>query len=209
MTAIDYHKILESFVYSEKDPLLFNSGFFLFFFCFFLMAYALFFKTSKARIYFLTLFSLYFFYKASNWYVVFIVLAAIVDFKLSNLIYSMSLGLKRKLLLWISIFLNLLLLFTFKYTDFFIGMMNDIGNNQINLLKLALPVGISFYTFENLSYTLDVYDGKVKPLNKFIDYLFFLSFFPKLMMGPIVRAKDFLPQIAKKPSVTNDQIGEG
>ena len=59
MTAIDYHKILESFVYSEKDPLLFNSGFFLFFFCFFLMAYALFFKTSKARIYFLTLFSLF------------------------------------------------------------------------------------------------------------------------------------------------------
>lgn len=209
MTAIDYHKILESFVYSEKNPLLFNSGFFLYFFCFFLMAYALFFKTSKARIYFLTLFSLYFFYKASNWYVGFIVLAAIVDFKLSNLIYSMSLGLKRKLLLWISIFLNLLLLFTFKYTDFFIGMMNDIGNNQINLLKLALPVGISFYTFENLSYTLDVYDGKVKPLNKFIDYLFFLSFFPKLMMGPIVRAKDFLPQIAKKPSVTNVQIGEG
>jgi D-alanyl-lipoteichoic acid acyltransferase DltB (MBOAT superfamily) len=88
-------------------------------------------------------------------------------------------------------------------------MMNDIGHTEINLLKLALPVGISFYTFENLSYTLDVYDGKVKPLNKFIDYLFFLSFFPKLMMGPIVRAKDFLPQIAKQPVVTKKQVGEG
>lgn len=209
MTGIDYHKILESFVYSEKNPLLFNSGFFLFFFCFFLMGYALFFKTSKARIYFLTLFSLYFFYKACNWYVGFIILAAVVDFKLSNLIYLMPEGLKRKLLLWTSIFLNLLLLFTFKYTDFFIGMMNEIGHTEINLLKLALPVGISFYTFENLSYTLDVYDGKVKPLNKFIDYLFFLSFFPKLMMGPIVRAKDFLPQIHKQPGVTKEQIGEG
>ena len=114
MTGIDYHKILESFVYSEKNPLLFNSGVFLFFFCFFLMGYALFFKTSKARIYFLTLFSLYFFYKACNWYVGFIILAAVVDFKLSNLIYLMPEGLKRKLLLWTSIFLNLLLLFTFK-----------------------------------------------------------------------------------------------
>ena len=209
MTAIDYHKLAASFVYSEQHPLLFNSGFFLYFFCFFLMAYALFFKTSKARIYFLTLFSLYFFYKACNWYVGFILLAAIIDFNLSNYIYSMSVGFKRKLLLWTSIFLNLLLLFTFKYTDFFIEMMNDVAKIQINVLKLALPVGISFYTFENLSYTLDVYDGKVKPLNKFIDYLFFLSFFPKLMMGPIVRAKDFLPQIAKKPSITQNQIGEG
>lgn len=173
------------------------------------MVYAIFFKNSNTRIYFLTFFSLYFFYKACNWYVGFIVIAAIIDFKLSNLIYRIPSGIKRKILLRTSIFLNLLLLFTFKYTDFFIGIMNDIGNTQINLLNLALPVGISFYTFENLSYTLDVYDGKVKPLNKFIDYLFFLSFFPKLMMGPIVRAKDFLPQIAKKPGVTKVQIGEG
>lgn len=209
MEGIDYHKILDTFVYSDKDPLVFNSGFFLFFFCFFLLAYLLFLKTSKARIYFLTIFSLYFFYKACNWYVGFIVLVATIDFKLSNYIYILPHSLKRKVILWASVFLNLLLLFTFKYTDFFIGLMNDIGNSNINLLKLALPVGISFYTFENLSYTLDVYDGKVKPLNKFIDYLFFLSFFPKLMMGPIVRAKDFLPQIQKQPSVTPAQVGEG
>ncbi len=209
MGDIDYHKLFDSFVYSEKNPLLFNSGFFLFFFCFFLVAYLFFLKTSKARVYFLTLFSLYFFYKACNWYVGFIVLAAIIDFKLSNIIYLLPTGNRKKWLLWTSIFLNLLLLFTFKYTDFFIGIVNDVTNSKINLLKLALPVGISFYTFENLSYTLDVYDGKVKPLNKFIDYLFFLSFFPKLMMGPIVRAKDFLPQIEKKPSVTKEQVGEG
>jgi D-alanyl-lipoteichoic acid acyltransferase DltB (MBOAT superfamily) len=173
------------------------------------MTYVLFLKTDKARIYFLTFFSLYFFYKACNWYVGFIILAAIIDFKLSNYIYILPVGFKRKLMLWTSIFLNLLLLFTFKYTDFFIGIMNDVNHSSINYLKLALPVGISFYTFENLSYTLDVYDGKVKPLNTFIDYLFFLSFFPKLMMGPIVRAKDFLPQIAKKPFVTKNQVGEG
>lgn len=209
MQDFDFKRVFESLLYNEKYPLMFNSGFFLFFFCLFLMTYFLFSKTNKARIYFLTFFSLYFFYKACNWYVGFIILAAIIDFKLSNYIYVLPVGFKRKLMLWTSIFLNLLLLFTFKYTDFFIGIMNDVSHSNINLLKLALPVGISFYTFENLSYTLDVYDEKVKPLNKFIDYLFFLSFFPKLMMGPIVRAKDFLPQIQKKPFVTKQQVGEG
>ena len=144
MEGLDYHKILDAFVYSDKDPLVFNSGFFLFFFCLFLLTYLLFLKTSKARIYFLTIFSLYFFYKACNWYVGFIVLAAIIDFKLSNYIYFLPHSFKRKFLLWTSIFLNLILLFTFKYTDFFIGLMNDIGNSNIKLLKLALPVGISF-----------------------------------------------------------------
>lgn len=209
MQDFDFKRVFESLLYNEKYPLMFNSGFFLFFFCLFLMTYFLFSKTNKARIYFLTYFSLYFFYKACNWYVGFIILAAIIDFKLSNYIYVLPVGFKRKLMLWTSIFLNLLLLFTFKYTDFFIGIMNDVSHSNINFLKLALPVGISFYTFENLSYTLDVYDEKVKPLNKFIDYLFFLSFFPKLMMGPIVRAKDFLPQIQKKPFVTKQQVGEG
>lgn len=209
MQDFDFKRVFESLLYNEKYPLMFNSGFFLFFFCLFLMTYFLFSKTNKARIYFLTFFSLYFFYKACNWYVGFIILAAIIDFKLSNYIYVLPVGFKRKLMLWTSIFLNLLLLFTFKYTDFFIGIMNDVSHSNINFLKLALPVGISFYTFENLSYTLDVYDEKVKPLNKFIDYLFFLSFFPKLMMGPIVRAKDFLPQIQKKPFVTKQQVGEG
>lgn len=209
MQDFDFKRVFESLLYNEKYPLMFNSGFFLFFFCLFLMTYFLFSKTNKARIYFLTFFSLYFFYKACNWYVGFIILAAIIDFKLSNYIYVLPVGFKRKLMLWTSIFLNLLLLFTFKYTDFFICIMNDVSHSNINFLKLALPVGISFYTFENLSYTLDVYDEKVKPLNKFIDYLFFLSFFPKLMMGPIVRAKDFLPQIQKKPFVTKQQVGEG
>jgi D-alanyl-lipoteichoic acid acyltransferase DltB (MBOAT superfamily) len=72
-----------------------------------------------------------------------------------------------------------------------------------------LPIGISFYTFENLSYTIDVYRGNFKPVTKFIDYLFFLSFFPKLMMGPIVRAADFIPQINKEPFVSDKQVGEG
>jgi D-alanyl-lipoteichoic acid acyltransferase DltB (MBOAT superfamily) len=93
--------------------------------------------------------------------------------------------------------LNLGLLFYFKYTNFFISILNDLQFTRISPLNLLLPIGISFYTFENLSYTIDVYRGHFKPVRSFLDYLFFLSFFPKLVMGPIVRASDFIPRYGK------------
>ncbi len=209
MKSIDLQKFLQSLVYNQKDPLLFNSAFFLLFFGFFLLVYLLFYKTKTARTYFLTFFSLYFFYKTCGWYVGFIVLSAVVDFNISIIIGETPSKHAKKLLLTISILLNLGLLFYFKYTNFFIGFINDVAHQNINPLQLILPIGISFYTFENISYTVDVYRGEFKPVTKFIDYLFFLSFFPKLMMGPIVRAADFIPQIDKKPFVTDAQMGQG
>jgi D-alanyl-lipoteichoic acid acyltransferase DltB (MBOAT superfamily) len=98
---------------------------------------------------------------------------------------------------------NLWMLCYFKYTNFFISLSNDLFATHFNPLNILLPIGISFYTFENLSYTIDVYRGEFKPARKFSDYLLFLSFFPKLVMGPIVRAHDFVPQI-NKPYVINE-----
>ena len=209
MQSIDLHKLLDILLYHEKDPLLFNSSFFLLFFGLFLMAYVVAYRFNALRVYLLSLFSLYFFYKTCGWYVGFILLAAVFDYNISHSIYKSNKKVARKALLVCSILVNLGLLFYFKYTNFFIGIVNDFATHQIDYLKLILPVGISFYTFENLSYTVDVYKGHFKPVNKFIDYLFFLSFFPKLMMGPIVRASDFIPQINKEPFVTNEQVGEG
>lgn len=209
MQGIDLHKLLDALLYHEKDPLLFNSSFFLFFFGFFLLIYVIGYRFSTLRIYLLTLFSLYFFYKTCGWYVGFILLSAVFDYNISKLIYKTEKKSSKKLLLVGSVILNLGLLFYFKYTNFFIGILNDFGSHNINYLKLALPVGISFYTFENLSYTIDVYRGEFKPVKKFIDYLFFLSFFPKLMMGPIVRASDFIPQINREPFISEKQVGEG
>lgn len=203
------HKFIEELSYNPKDPLLFNSAFFLIFFALFLLIYLAVYKKTAVRLYFLTAFSLYFFYKASGWYVVFILIAAVVDYNLSHLIYAATDKRKKKLLMITSVSLNLGLLFYFKYTNFFIDVVNGIASAHINPLKLILPVGISFYTFENLSYTVDVYRGTFKPVTKFIDYLFFLSFFPKLMMGPIVRAADFIPQINREPFVDERQLGEG
>lgn len=206
---IDFSQIPSLLLYNPDDRLLFNSGFFLYFILFFFLGYFLLRDKAQARIAFVSLFSLFFFYKACGWYVGLVILAAIVDFNLSTRIYKSRNVLKRKGLLIFSLILNLGLLCYFKYTDFFIGIINDIQTNQIQPLKLILPVGISFYTFENISYTIDIYRRSCKPVKHFMDYLYFLSFFPKLMMGPIVRAADFIPQIRKPVWLSKEDVSKG
>ena len=76
-------------------------------------------------------------------------------------------------------------------------------------MEIFLPVGISFFTFQSISYIIDVYRGRIEPLGRWIDYVFYVSFFPQLVAGPIVRARDFIPQIYKNPSVSKAEFGEG
>lgn len=209
MFDIDIDKLLGQLTYNAKDPLLFNSGFFLFFFCVFLLGYQFLYKRKVARVVYFTLFSLYFFYKACGFYFLFILLSAVVDFNLSNWLYRAQTKKMKNFILIFSIVINLGLLFYFKYTNFFIEIINDLKLGEVKPLNLILPIGISFYTFENLSYTIDVYRGKFKPVTSFLDYCFFLSFFPKLVMGPIVRAADFIPQIRKDIFITNSDISRG
>jgi alginate O-acetyltransferase complex protein AlgI len=206
---IDTDKLIQQLSYNAKEPLLFNSGFFLFFFCIFLLGYQFLYKQKLSRVIYFTIFSLYFFYKACGFYFGFILLSAVVDFNLANWIYTSTDQKRKKAILLFSIIINLGLLFYFKYTNFFIDIINDFKTNQIQPLHLILPIGISFYTFENLSYTIDVYRGKFKPVEKFLDYCFFLSFFPKLVMGPIVRASDFIPQIRKDIYITQEDVSKG
>jgi D-alanyl-lipoteichoic acid acyltransferase DltB (MBOAT superfamily) len=138
-----------------------------------------------------------------------VILSAIVDYVLSNAIFRQQDRRKKKLLLICSIVFNLGLLFYFKYTNFFIDTINNLFSAGFNPLNILLPVGISFYTFENLSYTIDVYRGHFEPARRFSDYLLFLSFFPKLVMGPIVRAHDFVPQINKPYIITENDFAKG
>ncbi|GEP94599.1 MBOAT family O-acyltransferase [Chitinophaga cymbidii] len=195
--------------YNEADPILFNSAFFLYFFAAFLLCYQLVRKHERGRVWVFTVFSLYFFYKACNEYVGLVILSAIVDFYLSNRIHREQREGVRKGLLWFSVLINIGMLVYFKYTNFFIGILNDLGAGRITPMHILLPIGISFYTFENLSYTIDVYRREIKPVDKFMDYLFFLSFFPKLMMGPIVRAADFIPQIRQPYVLNREDVGKG
>lgn len=202
MLSLDLLSFLKQFLYDPKNPLLFNNGFFVLFFSLFMLLYYAFRNDYKIRRYIFCFFSLYFFYKASGYFVALVIISAIADFFISSAIYRARNKTAKKALLFFSIIFNLGLLFYFKYTNFFITLSNDIFGNQINPLNILLPVGISFYTFENLSYTIDIYRGQFKPARKFSDYLLFLSFFPKLVMGPLVRAHDFVPQINKPYIIT-------
>ena len=128
---------------------------------------------------------------------------------------------KKKLWVTLSVCINLGMLIYFKYTNFLYelainfwhymgGVLNEQALQQLTYkpLDIFLPIGISFFTFQSLSYTIDIYRGQIQPVKRWIDYLFFVSFFPGLVAGPIVRAKDFIPQIYKKPVLLYNHLGE-
>ncbi len=207
--TFDIQAFLHQFLYDKKDPLLFNNGFFVYLFFVFILLYFAFRNNVRVRTNIFCFFSLYFFYKASGFFVVLVIISAIADFILSNAIYRQHNKARKKLLLTISIVFNLSLLFYFKYTNFFIDILNSGFNTYVGFLNIILPIGISFYTFENISYTVDVYRGEFVPVKKFNEYLLFLSFFPKLVMGPIVRAKDFVPQISRPYSINQEDFSVG
>ena len=209
MRHFSFEQLLNQFVYDPQNPLLFNNGFFIYFFAVFIILYYALRNVNNARSILVSIFSLYFFYKASGLFVIIVLLCAASDYWLSNLIYACTSQRRKKSLLVFSILINLGLLFYFKYTNFFIELSNQLFSGHISTLNILLPIGISFYTFENISYVIDVYRGEFAPEKKFVNYLLFLSFFPKLVMGPIVRAKDFIPQLHKPYFVSKSDFAQG
>lgn len=199
--------LIEVLKYNPLQPLLFNSGFFLFFFIFILVFYRFFWKNYRAKVLFLMIMSLYFYYKSSGVFFVLIIISSIIDFIAGKLIHESESPGYRKSMLVVSLVMNLGILGYFKYTNFFLDTLNQIGVGNFDMLDIFLPVGVSFFTFQSMSYTIDIYKGNLEPENKFLDFLFFVSFFPQLVAGPIVRAKDFLPQIQSDVKVTKQDIG--
>ena len=112
-------------------------------------------------------------------------------------------------LMWFSILLSLSILGYFKYANFFLWNWNMMVQGNFQPLDIILPVGISFYTFQSISYVVDVYKERLEPTRRWIDYLFFLSFFPALVAGPIVRADYFLPQLDKNEVPTSENVWGG
>ncbi|MFY7965433.1 MAG: MBOAT family O-acyltransferase [Chitinophagaceae bacterium] len=206
---IDFTAFFNQFLYNKDNPLLFSSGFFVYFFAAFISSYYAFKNNYKIRTWLFCLFSLYFFYKSSGAFVLLVIASAIVDFFIGNLIYEIPSKKSKKILLWVGLSFNIGLLIYFKYFNFILNTYNDFIGNNIKPLEVTTLIGISFYTFESISYMIDVYQRKILPARRFIDYLLFLSFFPKLVMGPIVRAADFLPQISKPYYVSEDDFSKG
>ncbi len=178
--------------------MIFSSGIFLLLFCGFMLIYSALQRRNTLRILYVIAFSLYFYYKSSGIYFLLLIFASLSDFTLGAAIARTTSQRLRRMFVALSVVVNLGMLAYFKYTNFFIEIGEGImGRNLFEFQNIFLPVGISFFVFQSMSYTIDIYRGKIAPLTRYVDYLFFLSFFPQLVAGPIVRAKDFLPQIRK------------
>ena len=149
------------------------------------------------------LFSSYLFYGWWDWrFLGLIFLSSVVDYTLGMKIFETEDTTKRKRLLWVSVLVNIGMLLLFKYFNFFSDSLSDfflLFGIQLDFitLNLILPVGISFYTFQTLSYTIDIYRKKLEPAKDPIQFFAFVSFFPQLVAGPIEKARDLLPQFGK------------
>ena len=206
-------RLRDLLVYQPNAPLIFNTGLFLFLFAGVSLLYYLLRRKTTARLLFLTLFSYYFYYKSSGVYVVLLALVTLTDYFIARGIarsrqrtHSAALP---KLLLTLSILIDLGLLVYFKYTNFFLSLWGSVVGSPVRPLDIFLPIGISFFTFRSISYTVDVYKGKLPPITNLLDYSFFVSFFPVLLAGPIVRATDFARQIRTPLRITPTMTAQG
>ncbi|HZW78639.1 MAG TPA: MBOAT family O-acyltransferase [Flavobacteriaceae bacterium] len=222
------NRLIEIFKFSEEFPLIFTQANFWIFFAVVYFVFALIFKKIPLRNAYLFFVSIFFYYKTSGLFVGLLIFSTVLDFFIAKAIYATPSQRKRYTLVTISIIANLGILSYFKYAYFFTDSYNALFNtnyevinwlghwgntianqNYFTLDKIILPVGISFYTFQIISYAVDVYRRKVKPLNSILDFGFYVSFFPQLVAGPIVRAESFVPQISKPTVITKDDFNAG
>lgn len=206
---IDPTRLRDVFLYDPHSPMIFSSGIFLWLFAAFIVVYLLLQRRTTARLMFVTLFSYYFYYKSSGTYFFLLAVVTVSDFLLALLMEHTVTRWKRKLWVVVSLCVNLGLLCYFKYTNFLLECWASLTGGSFSMLDIFLPVGISFFTFQSLSYTIDVYRREIKPLTNLLDYAFYVSFFPQLVAGPIVRARDFIPQIRRPLFVSDEMFGRG
>lgn len=171
---------------------------------------------------FLTGVSLFFYYKSSEKMVLLLGASLIINYLLGMAIFRSKNQLNKKWIIALSAVINLFILGYFKYTYFFTDSFNtmfgtdfvptnmfaEFGNWMLGepsfVTDIMLPVGVSFFTFQSISYVVDIYREEIKPVHNFFDYTFFVTFFPQLVAGPIVRARDFIPQIRQPFSLAKD-----
>ncbi|TAD95611.1 MAG: MBOAT family protein [Bacteroidetes bacterium] len=211
--------------YREDSPLLFTQAIFWIFFTIVLIVYQFLYSKINLRNHFLMWVSMYFYYLTGGYFFTLLVFSTLVDYFIGKKIYETDSQKLKKQLVFLSVFVNLAVLAYFKYTYFFVDglnflfetdfqasnflsvLSNEIADTEFNIHKIILPVGISFYTFQTISYSVDIYRGQLKPVKSMADFAFFVSFFPQLVAGPIVRASDFIPQIYEEYKLSEQEFG--
>ena len=180
--------------------MIFNTPIFFWFFCIFILFYGFAFLKQTPKVYLLLVSSLIFYGGWNYSFIPLLVGSGIADYFIAQAIDNSSSQGNKKRWLTLSLLLNLGILATFKYADFAIASVADLFSvlgyqASFSTLSWVLPVGISFYTFQSMSYTIDVYRGDMKPRKGLVEFVAALSFFPQLVAGPILRAKHILPQM--------------
>lgn len=192
--------------------MLFNS---LQFALFFLIVYSLYLLLNHKGQNRMLLVASYIFYGAWDWRFLFlIIISTVLDYVCGLKIHEFEDIKRRRFFLFLSVFINLAILGFFKYFNFFADSLQSTVSYfgfsiQPRFLNIILPVGISFYTFQTMSYTIDIYRKKLEPTRKFFDFALFVAFFPQLVAGPIERAKRLLPQILAPREVNLDKFYQG
>ena len=215
----------EIFFFNEKSPLLFTQFYFWAFFAFILAGFSLIHNRLLLRNTFLLAVSLFFYFKTSGLFLLLLVFSIIFNFFLAQLIHSGEGKVKKKIFLSIAVVTNLFVLCYFKYAYFFTDIYNDLFRSNIQVInhfalwtnnlagtnflvdKILLPAGISFYVFQSIAYIIDIYRKRSEPVKNILNFGFFMSFFPKLVSGPIIRANEFIPQLYRKYFLTKKQFG--
>lgn len=202
-------QLLEYLNYDPAAPLIFNTGLFLVLFTAFYAVYILTKNQKSFRIIYVLLFSLFFYYKSSGLYFFLLIASTVWDYFLGLAMHRCDENqrTKRTLFLILSMIGNLGMLGFYKYSGLLTATINNLTGAEIPVLDLVLPVGISFFTFQTMSYSIDVYRRDLKPSKDILEFAFFVSFFPQLVAGPIVRAKDFLPQIRESLGLDKKELG--
>lgn len=213
------------FLYNENEPLIFTRFYFWAFFFIVLLVYSIVYRNKAMRNLFLFIASLFFYYKTSGLFFLLLIFSTITDYFIGHAIYNSQHEKNRKRWLTLSVVINMALLSYFKYTYFFTDTFNQVFHSQLSVVnhialvsnhfmgthfdisRIFLPVGISFFTFQTISYSVDVYRHKIKPVDSIIDFGFYVSFFPQLVAGPIVRASEFIPQLYRKFSLNSYEFG--
>jgi alginate O-acetyltransferase complex protein AlgI len=218
-------QLRQIFLFHAEAPLIFTRLYFWGFFLVVLMFYSLLYRKIPARNLYLWLVSLFFYYKTGGLFLFILVFSTIADFFIGQAIYYARSQTGKKLWLTLSLAITLSVLAFFKYDIFFTETINALLGTHLEVInhgaawsnlflgthfdigKLLPPVGISFFTFQTISYSIDIYRGLIKPVTRLSDYGFFVSFFPQMVAGPIVRASQFVPQIYKDYAVSREEFG--
>ncbi len=210
--------------FDPAKSFIFTSPAFWIFFLFVLAGFILFYRKMFVRNLYLLLVSLFFYYKTGGLFLLLLVFVTLIDFTSGLLIYRSDTKAGKRFFLLVSIVSNIGILAYFKYTGFFVQTINDLFGTDIvvtdvlgalsnsllgtnfDISSIVLPVGISFFTFQSLSYTIDMYRMKMEPVRNVSDFGFYVSFFPQLVAGPIVRASEFIPQLYREYNVTKREF---